>query len=88
MGLLDGMQQQMAPQEQMGGLLGGAPQPQGGGLPPMPPEMTQMIQQVRQQDPQTQQAFVEKIVQAIQQKGGDPAMVEAATQQFIQAMQG
>lgn len=95
MGLLDGSMQQQQPQQQMGGLLGGMPMggqgaapggaPQAGGV--LPPEMMQMIQQVKSADPQKQQQFIQHVVQQIQTSGKAPEMVQQAIQEFMGAMQ-
>lgn len=96
MGLFDSMN---AGDAQMTGLLGGG-QPamlgqQGGlaghfaqqsGLPPMPPELQQAIQQMKGAPPQQKQDFIQTISEKIMSMPKDPAMKQQAMQQFMQAM--
>lgn len=62
-------------------------QPAPGGLPPMPPELVQAIQQVKQAPPEQQQAFMQQIMEKIQAMPKPPEQIAQAIQQFTQAMQ-
>lgn len=85
MGLLDAMQPQA--QQPQGGLLSGMEQaPAQGGLPPMPPELVQAIQQMKGASPEEREAFIREIVGKIQGMPKPPEQVEQAIQQFMQAM--
>jgi hypothetical protein len=79
MGLLD---TQAQPDQTAGmGLLS-----QQQGIPPMPPEMQQAIAQMKSAPPQQKQAFMQHIIQTIQQTPKDPMMKQQVIQQFMQAM--
>lgn len=91
MGLLDNFSSD-APQAQTGGLLGAMPAQQGGGqasgLPPMPPELMQVVQQMKGAPPQQRDAFIQIMSQKIASSVHDPAMKQQVLQAFMQAMGG
>jgi len=84
MGLLDSAMGAAAPQ-MSGGLLGAAPTQ--GGVPPMPPDMAQAVENMKNADPEAKQQFIEQVAQKIQSSGKDPQMIKQVLAQFMQAMQ-
>ena len=90
MGLLDSAmpQQQMQPpmqQAPQGGLLG-APSQGAQSMPPMPPEMLQVVAQLKQMEPQARQGAMQQIIQKIQSSGKSQGEVQQAVQQLMAAV--
>lgn len=90
MGLLDGMMPGQPAQAPQGGLLGSfggasGTSPAGGA---MPPEMQQVVEKLKQVDPQTQQQMLEQIIGKIKASGQPQPQIEQAIQQLVAAVQG
>lgn len=93
MGLLD---MHSGQNQAVGGLLDpaamqpqqGAPMQQGqaGGLPPMPPELLQAIEQMKGAPPAQQQQFMQQLMQKIAAMNHDPQKLQMIQQQLMQAL--
>lgn len=91
MGLLDMQQQQPMQQGMQGGLLGGGmsgmPTQGQGGAMPMPPEMMQVVQQIKMMQPDQKNQAIQQMAEHIQKMPKSDQEKQQAIQQFMTAVQ-